>query len=124
VRRFTILFAALLPGVVVAVLLLVVTSRREHVRKSEESVLDANVAALDVDVEHLRAKYLDLVRLVERLRQEDDTRREAMRAQLETVRAELIKANQHVLALEAELDRAHAAAAAAAAPAPVHTATH
>ena len=123
-RRFTILFAALLPGVVVAVLLLVVTSRREHVRKSEESVLDANVAALDVDVEHLRAKYLDLVRLVERLRQEDDTRREAMRAQLETVRAELIKANQHVLALEAELDRAHAAAAAAAAPAPVHTATH
>jgi len=123
VLRFTLVFVTVLPAVLVAVLLLDVTSHREHVRKSEESVLDANVAALDQKVELLRANCLDLSRQVDRLTLEDQQRQEAMRTQLETVRTELVKANQHVLALQAELDRAHAATAATA-PAPNHAATH
>ena len=130
-RRFSILFATILPSLVVMILLLDVTLRREHVRRSEESVLDAKLATCeqslrrlggDIDTLHLQLDARQQQLQIQHQQQQSE--QEAMRIQLENVRTELLKANQHVLVLQAELDRVRTAAPQATSPAPLHAATH
>ena len=101
-RRFPLLIA----------LLLVVTTRREHARRSEESILDAQTLDLE---KSLRRMNLELDDFALQIRQQHQAQA-AMRTQLEDVRTQLVLANQHVVSLHAELDRLRAASATAADP--------
>jgi len=116
VRRYHLLFAALVPSLVVGFMLVQVTTSRERVRRSEESVLDAQLAALDAAVKRMQNELDGVVQQSESEKRRHQSDEEAMRSQLESLRNELLKANQHVALLQADLDQARAPAVTPAAP--------